>query len=94
MTKRADLARAEAAGMPPAPLADTLSADELNFKSDPPKRPQHPIPVMAWLRFSGTPVHTPGECIEFTSIAVLVRYAATGRPTEQVWVWANAVTRQ
>ena len=94
MARRSDLARSDAAGTAPEPLADTLSAAELNFKTDPPKTPREPIPVMAWLRFSGTPVQVPGECLEFTSKAVLFRYTAAGQSPEQVWVWANAVARR
>jgi hypothetical protein len=93
MAKRADIARQDTAGAPPAPLADTLSSDELNFKADPPKRPREPIPVQVWLRVDGTPVKAPAECIEFTSKAALVRYTAPGKPPEQVWVWAGAVIR-
>jgi hypothetical protein len=94
MGRRADVARKDSASGPPMPLADTLSPDELNFKADPPKRPREPIPVSVWLRFTGTPVQVPAECLEFTSKAALVRYTAPGKPPEQVWVWANAVTRK
>jgi hypothetical protein len=93
MARRAEVARNDGPGPIPAPLADSLSSDELNFKADPPKRPREPIPVTVWLRFTGTPVQAPAECLEFTSKAVLVRYVRPGKPPEQVWVWANAVTR-
>jgi hypothetical protein len=94
MARRADVARQDSAGAPPTPLADSLSSEELNFKADPPKRPREPIPVSVWLRFTGTPVQAPAECLEFTSKAALVRYTRPGNPPEQVWVWANAVTRK
>ncbi|PRY68330.1 hypothetical protein B0I08_10432 [Glaciihabitans tibetensis] len=94
MARRAEVSRNDSPGAPPVPLADSLSSDELNFRADPPKRPREPIPVLVWLRFTGTPVQAPAECLEFTSKAALVRYTRPGKTPEQVWVWANAVTRQ
>lgn len=94
MGKRADGMRRDLSGAPPEPKADTLHPDELAFPQDPPKKPQQPIPVLVWLRFGGTPVRTPAHCIEFTSKAALVRYELPGGESEQVWVWANCVTRR
>ena len=95
MSKRADGIRRDEAGMPPEPKADTLCSEELAFQEDPPKKPREPIPVLVWLRFSGTPVRTPAHCIEFTSKAALVRYEVPGaKASEQVWVWASCVTRR
>lgn len=62
--------------------------------ADPPKKPRTPIAVFVWLRLPGGPVRVPAECIEFTTRAALVRYSPPGRTSEQVWVWAGAVTRQ
>ena len=93
MGRRADLARKESPGAPPVSAADSLGPDELSFKTDPPKRPRQPIPVLVWLRIGGISMQTPAECLEFTSKAALVRYTRPGGPAEQVWVWASAVTR-
>ena len=96
MARRSEVARSDnpsSTGGAPRPLADSLSSSELNFPTDPPKRPREPIPVLVWLRFDGTPVQAPAECLEFTSKAALVRYTQPGKTPEQVWVWANAVTR-
>lgn len=75
------------------PTADSLSPDELDLLNDPPKKPQRPIPVAVWLRVNGTAVFAEGECVEFTTRAVLIRWTPIDHVLEQAWVWANAVTR-
>jgi hypothetical protein len=95
MARRADVMRsdqAEAAGA--GPTVQTLSPEELNLLTDPPKKPREPIAVLAWIRVNGSPVRIPAECIEFNSRCVLVRFEPPGRPTTQCWVYSGAVTRR
>jgi hypothetical protein len=94
MGKRADVARADAAAAAPLPPVQTLSTEELDLISDPPRRPKIPIPVLAWIRVHGAPVRVQAECIEFTSRCVLVRFSPPGRPATQCWVYSGAVTRR
>lgn len=97
MSKRREVmendARAAAALDVPTPTADSLTPAELDFPRDPPRKPRQPIPVDVWIRVKGLPVRTTGDCIEFTSHAVLVRWTPNGHDFEQAWVWASAVSR-
>ena len=94
MHRSGEIARLDSAGSHPEPPADSLSAAELSFQTSPPRKPQQPIKVLVWLRFRETTEQAQAECIEFTSKAALVRFELpSSKSVEQVWVWANAVTR-
>jgi hypothetical protein len=95
MARRADLIRSDQAAETGAgPTVQTLSPDELDLLSDPPKKPREPIQVLAWIRVNGSPVRIPAECIEFNSRCVLIRFEPPGRPVTQCWVYSGAVTRR
>ena len=96
MERRAERARQDELddSLPSKPVAQTLTAPELDFRADPPKQPRQPIDVLVWLRVDGKAIRVPAECLQFTSRAALVRYTPPGQPAEQAWVWAGAVTRR
>ena len=71
---------------------DSLSATELELKTEPVTRTPQPMPVTARVRYGKVGIQVDGRAVAWTSKAVAVEWDGPDGP-HRAWVWASAVER-
>lgn len=71
---------------------ESLTAKELELKTDPVTRTPQPIPVMAWVGYGKIGVRVTGRAVAWTSKAVAVEWEGP-EGIHRAWVWTSAVQR-
>jgi hypothetical protein len=72
----------------------SLTAEELRTAGEKVTRPEHGVPVQAWVRFHESSIQPAAEAVAWTDRAVLVRFTLRDGRVREAWVWAGAVTRR
>jgi hypothetical protein len=71
---------------------ESLTARELELKTEPVTRTPRPMNVTAWVRYGKVGIHVRGRAVAWTAKAVAVEWDAP-QGTHRAWVWASAVDR-
>ena len=71
---------------------ESLTAKELELKTEPVTRTPQPMPVTAWVRYKGIGIRVKGRAVAWTAKALAVERDAPAGP-HRAWVWASAVER-
>lgn len=71
---------------------ESLTAKELELKTEPVTRTPQPMPVTAWVRYGKIGIRVNGRAVAWTSKAVAVEWDGPDGP-HRAWVWASAVER-
>lgn len=69
-----------------------LTEDELKQSGPEVGRPEHGVPVRAWIRFPEASIEPTAEAIAWTERAVQVRFTLQDGRTKTVWIWKGAVS--
>ena len=72
---------------------DSLTASELELKTEPLTRTPQPLPVLAWVRYGGIGLKVKARAVAWTPKAVAVEWDTPNGP-HRAWVWASAVDKR
>jgi hypothetical protein len=72
---------------------ESLTAKELELKTEPLTRAPQPMLVTAWVRYGRIGIRVNGRAVAWTTKAVAVEWDAPDGP-HRAWVWASAVERK
>jgi len=72
---------------------ESLTAKELELKTEPVTRTPQPMPVTAWVRYGRIGIRVKGRAVAWTAKAVAVEWDAPDGEKHRAWVWSSAVER-